>query len=68
MKLLKKVLLPFICVAFIAPMVTAQNKPVDKIEAVVNQEVILTSDLTRMQKDLLAVIVKVGKHYRLKVS
>jgi len=54
MKLLKKVFLPFICASLILPvsMVSAQNEPLDKIEAVVNQEVILSSDITRMQKDI----------------
>jgi len=54
MKLLKKVFLPFICASLILPvsMVNAQNEPLDKIEAVVNQEVILSSDITRMQKDI----------------
>ncbi|MCP4322840.1 MAG: peptidylprolyl isomerase SurA [Alteromonadales bacterium] len=56
MKLLNKILLPFICASLILPsaLVTAQNKPIDKIEAVVNQEVILTSDITRMQKDIVS--------------
>ncbi|WP_022940224.1 peptidylprolyl isomerase SurA [Psychromonas hadalis] len=63
MKLLKKVLLPFICGIFISPMtiVCAQNQLVDKIEAVVNQEVILTSDITRMQKDISSRYTKNGQ-------
>jgi peptidyl-prolyl cis-trans isomerase SurA len=56
MKLLKKVFLPFICATLISPvpMVLAQNETLDKIEAVVNQEVILNSDLLRMRNDIIA--------------
>ncbi|MEI6897809.1 MAG: peptidylprolyl isomerase SurA [Psychromonas sp.] len=56
MKLLKKIFLPFICATLVLPMamVSAQNEQLDKIEAVVNQEVILSSDITRMQKDLVS--------------
>ena len=55
MKLLKKVFLPFICATLISPvpMVLAQNETLDKIEAVVNQEVILNSDLLRMRNDII---------------
>ena len=52
MKLIKNILLPFICATLLAPQVFAERKPLDKIEAVVNQEVILTSDLTRIEKEL----------------
>jgi peptidyl-prolyl cis-trans isomerase SurA len=56
MKLFKKLFLPFICVAFTTPVAiaTTQNIPIDKIEAVVNQEVILSSDITRMQKNIVS--------------
>jgi len=56
MNLLKKVFLPFICATLILPvsLVSAQNKQLDKIEAVVNQEAILSSDITRMEKDIIA--------------
>lgn len=55
MNLLKKVFLPFICATIILPvtMASAQNQPLDSIEAVVNKEVILTSDISRMEKDLI---------------
>ena len=52
MKLIKHILLPFICITLLAPQVFAQRKPLDKIEAVVNQEVILTSELIRLEKEL----------------
>ena len=52
MKLIKNILLPFICTTLLVPQVFAERKPLDKIEAVVNQEVILTSDLTRITKEL----------------
>jgi len=63
MKLLNKILLPFICVSLLLPsaMVSAQNKQLDKIEAVVNQEVILSSDITRMQKDIVSRYTKNGQ-------
>jgi len=56
MKLLKKVFLPFICATFVLPIsiVSAQSESLDKIEAVVNKEVILSSDITRMKKDITA--------------
>ena len=56
MKLLKKVFLPLICATFILPvtMVSAESVQLDKIEAVVNKEVILSSDITRMEKDISA--------------
>lgn len=52
MKLIKHILLPLVCATLIAPQVIAQVKPLDKIEAVVNQEVILTSDITRMHEEI----------------
>ncbi len=52
MKLIKNILLPFVCATLIAPQVFAESKPLDKIEAVVNQEVILTSDIKRMQNEI----------------
>ncbi|MFT6985611.1 MAG: peptidyl-prolyl cis-trans isomerase SurA [Psychromonas sp.] len=52
MKLIKHILLPLVCATLIAPPVLAQSKPLDKIEAVVNQEVILTSDITRMHEEI----------------
>jgi len=52
MKLIKHILLPLVCAAWIAPQVIAQGKPLDKIEAVVNQDVILTSDITRMREEI----------------
>lgn len=63
MKLLNKILLPFICVTLISPSVMAKDpsKPLDKIEAVVNQEVILSSDITRMQKDIISRYAKKGQ-------
>ncbi|PKG38253.1 peptidylprolyl isomerase SurA [Psychromonas sp. Urea-02u-13] len=63
MKLLNKILLPFICATLISPSVMAKDpsKPLDKIEAVVNQEVILSSDITRMQKDIISRYAKKGQ-------
>lgn len=63
MKLLKKLLLPFICATLILPMtqVSAQNVQLDKIEAVVNQDVILSSDITRMQKNIITRYQKKGQ-------
>jgi len=63
MKSLKRVFLPFICATLLSPvsMVSAQNVPLDKIEAVVNQEVILSSDITRMRKDIISRYNKGGQ-------
>lgn len=63
MKSLKRVILPFICATLLSPVTTvlAQNEPVDKIEAVVNQEVILSSDLKRMRKDIISRYEKGGQ-------
>lgn len=63
MKLLKRVFLPFICATLLSPVaiVSAQNIPLDKIEAVVNQEVILSSDITRMRKDIVSRYKKGGQ-------
>lgn len=54
MKLLNKLFLPFMCVAFIAPLTMAadQSQPLDKIEAVVNQEIILSSDMARLRREI----------------
>ena len=52
MKLIKNILLPFICATLLTPPVFAEEMPLDKIEAVVNQDVILTSDLTRLEKEI----------------
>ena len=56
MKLLNKLFLPFICVAFIAPQAIAaeQSHSIDKIEAVVNQEVILSSDIARLKREIIS--------------
>lgn len=63
MKSLKRIFLPFICATLLSPITTvlAQNEPLDKIEAVVNQQVILTSDITRMRKDIVARYKKSGQ-------
>jgi len=63
MKSLKRVFLPLICATLLSPvsMVSAQNEPLDKIEAVVNQEVILSSDLKRMRKDIISRYEKGGQ-------
>lgn len=63
MKLLKKVLLPFICMALIIPtsLLASESQPFDKIEAVVNQEIILSSDIKRMQKDVVNRYTKKGQ-------
>ncbi|GLS89159.1 chaperone SurA [Psychromonas marina] len=63
MKSLKRVFLPFICATLLSPvsMVSAQNEQLDKIEAVVNQEVILSSDITRMRKDIISRYEKGGQ-------
>ena len=52
MKLITKTLLPFFCATLLTSQVTAAAEPIDKIEAVVNQEVILTSDITRIEKEV----------------
>jgi peptidyl-prolyl cis-trans isomerase SurA len=61
MKLIKTILLPFFCATLIAPQVVAESKPLDKIEAVVNQEVILSSDMTRMQQEIQTRYKESGK-------
>lgn len=63
MKLLNKILLPFICATLISPSVMAKDpsKPLDKIEAVVNQDIILSSDIARMQKDIISRYTKKGQ-------
>lgn len=63
MKLLNNQLFPIFCLILLAPIsfVSAKNIPLDKIEAVVNQEVILSSDITRMQKDITQRYQKSGK-------
>ncbi len=52
MKLIKKIILPLLCSALLTPQVFAERQAVDKIEAVVNQEVILSSDLSRITREL----------------
>ena len=52
MKLIKKIILPLLCTALLAPPAFAERVAVDKIEAVVNQEVILSSDLSRITREL----------------
>ena len=52
MKLTKKLLLPLFCSALLSNQVLAERQAIDKIEAVVNQEVILSSDLNRMHLDI----------------
>jgi peptidyl-prolyl cis-trans isomerase SurA len=54
MKLLNKLFLPFICVAFVTPLAIAaeQSISIDKIEAVVNQEIILSSDIKRLKREI----------------
>jgi len=52
MKLITKTLLPFFCATLLTAQANSEIKPVDKIEAVVNQEIILTSDLTRIEKEI----------------
>jgi len=64
MKLLKKLLSPLICVALVSPVsliIAAENIALDKIEAVVNQEIILSSDIKRMQKDIISRYTKKGQ-------
>ena len=61
MKLLKNILLPFVCVTLLSAQALADRIPLDKIEAVVNQEVILTSDLTRITKELKSRYQESGK-------
>jgi peptidyl-prolyl cis-trans isomerase SurA len=52
MKLTKKLLLPLLCSTLLSNQVLAKQQAIDKIEAVVNQEVILSSDLNRMLLDV----------------
>lgn len=63
MKLLNRVLLPFLCATLVSQIASAetQNQLIDKIEAVVNQEVILSSDITRMQKNISSRYEKNGQ-------
>jgi len=61
MKLIKNILLPFVCMVLITPNLFAESKPLDKIEAVVNQEVILASDIKRMQKQIKSRYTESGK-------
>ena len=63
MKRLNKVILPFICAMLFSQISVAEkkNELIDKIEAVVNQEVILSSDITRMKKDIISRYAKNGK-------
>lgn len=52
MKVIKKIILPLIFMFLAVPQVLAKNVLQDKIEAVVNQDVILSSDLQRAQLDI----------------
>lgn len=61
MKLIKNILLPFVCSLLITPNLFAESTPLDKIEAVVNQEVILASDIKRMQKQIKSRYTESGK-------
>jgi peptidyl-prolyl cis-trans isomerase SurA len=61
MKSIKKTFLVLIASSLFLCQAFAQNKPVDKIEAVVNQDVILTSDLKRLEKELKGIYKESGK-------
>ena len=69
MKLVKNIAFTLLCFGFASSFAHAEKKetlqaapaPMDKIEAVVNQEVILTSDITRMQKNISARYAQEGK-------
>jgi len=52
MKVINKIILPLLFASLGATQVFAQKIPLDKIEAVVNQEVILSSDLQRTQLEI----------------
>ncbi|WP_372883225.1 peptidylprolyl isomerase SurA [Psychromonas sp.] len=52
MKVIKHILLPLIFVSLSATQAFAQSVSLDKIEAVVNQEVILSSDVQRMEQEI----------------
>lgn len=52
MKLIKKIILPFFYASLVTPQVLAKGVTIDKVEAVVNQEVILSSDIQRAQSDI----------------
>jgi len=61
MKLIKKIMLPFVCASLLSPLVYAKGDSIDKIEAVVNQEVILSSDINRAQVDIQTRYQESGK-------
>jgi len=52
MKVINKIILPLLFASLGAMQVFAEKIPLDKIEAVVNQEVILSSDLQRTQLEI----------------
>ncbi|MFT7053348.1 MAG: peptidyl-prolyl cis-trans isomerase SurA [Psychromonas sp.] len=52
MKVINKIILPLLFASLSATQVFAEKIPLDKIEAVVNQEVILSSDLQRTQLEI----------------
>jgi len=52
MKIINTMLLSFFCVSVITSQAFAERQPLDKIEAVVNEDVILTSDLNRIEKEV----------------
>ncbi|MFT6926068.1 MAG: peptidyl-prolyl cis-trans isomerase SurA [Psychromonas sp.] len=52
MKVIKNIILPLLFASLSATQVFAEKIPLDKIEAVVNQEVILSSDLQRTQLEI----------------
>ena len=53
MNLSKRILSALIVVTTLSPFANAAEVEVDKIEAVVNKELILTSDMTSMKRDLI---------------
>lgn len=61
MKIITNILLPFICVILLTPQVFAERTPLDKIEAIVNQDVILTSDILNLEKEITNRYTKEGK-------
>lgn len=53
MKITKRILSVLLCASSMTQLVIASEQQIDKIEAVVNQEVILSSDLSNMKRDLV---------------
>lgn len=54
-------MLPFLCASLISPLLLAKGVEIDNVEAVVNQEVILNSDIKRAQKDIQSRYQKTDK-------